>query len=288
MVRHVPFHLPPITHRAVIFAHFHPDGEIPAYTRRLIDFLASRAQRFIFISTCLNDAAARSLAASIEVIIRDNVGHDFMSYKTGWQRLGELAAYDEVLIANDSIYLAESARLEQTLAQLAQLPQHDADVWALTASEERSFHLQSFFIVFRRSALTHPALAGFWNGVEVLADKKDIIRRYERGLSQCLQACGMRLVAGYVADTGHDVRLMAKRKADGNKIRQLLLTLKMLAQPRRRCNPMHFLWDQVLMRQGILKLELLKRNPRGIDLDRLELELSKPAWQALQEDRAGW
>lgn len=271
--------------RAVIFAHFHPEGDIPPYTRHLIAFLLERAQRFILVSTCLNQAAAAALPAPVEVIVRDNVGHDFMSYKTGWQKIGNVSSYDEVWIANDSIYLAEPARLDQTLAQLAQ---QDADVWALTASQEHSFHLQSFFIGFRRRALTDPDVARFWAQVEVLPDKQEIIRRYERGLSQCLQASGLRLAAAYVADSAADICLMADRKANGRPLRRLLLTLKMLARPRRRCNPMHFLWDQVLARQGILKLELLKRNPRGIDLDCQDQLLSAAAARALQEARALW
>lgn len=266
--------------RAVIFAHFHPDGDIPPYTRRLIDFLQARSERFILVSTCLNSRAAGSLPHTMEVITRDNVGHDFMSYKTGWRQLDPPSIYDEIIIANDSIYLANPLRLAKTIDRLASV---DADVWALTASQEHSFHLQSFFVAFRTTAIAHPSLARFWENVSVLADKAEIVRRYERGLSVALKEAGLKMIAAYLADSAAELRVMAKRKARGNFPRNWLLVGKMLLLPRRRCNPTHFLWDEVLQRCGIIKVELLKRNPRGIDLDQLPTYLPESVSRELGE-----
>lgn len=271
--------------RAVIFAHFHPQGEVPPHTRRLIDLLRRRAQRFILVSTGLCAAAAATLPEDVELIVRANVGHDFMSYKTGWLRLGDAAAWDEVWLVNDSIYLADAARLERTLEQVAP---GAADAWGLTASEEGGFHLQSYFIGLRRRALAHPGLAEFWRGVAVLDDKRDIIRRYERGLSQCLLARGLTLEAAFQGASWRQLLLMARRKAPGRPVRIGLLLAHMLVRPRRRGNPTHYLWDQVLARQGILKLELLKRNPRNLALDLHTCGLAPAALDALRAAMAGW
>ncbi len=274
-----------IARRAVVFAHFDPQGAVPAHTLRLLDLLRRRSERLIVVSTCLSADGARSLPDEVEVIVRDNVGYDAMSYKTGWQRLGDTSEFDEVLFANDSIYLAEPARLEQTLDNLAA---RNADAWALIGSEEGGFHMQSFCFAFGRRALAHPCLADYWARVEVLADKQEIIRRYERGLSTHLLAHGLRLETGYLAQGTRTLLLMARRKAQGRPLRTWSLMLNMLLRPRSRCNPMHFVWDEVLARQGIVKLELLKRNPRGIDMGTLEQALSPAAWQALQAARLSW
>lgn len=273
--------------RAVIFAHFDPEGDIPAYTRRLIDFLLHKSQRFILVSTNLNVACARALPETIEVIVRDNVGYDFMSYKTGWMYLGDMTDFDEVLIVNDSIYLADEKKLEKIFTDF---DARDTDAWGLTASEEGQFHLQSFCIGFRRGALSHPVLTDFWTRLEVLSEKKKIILRYEIGLSQCLLSCGLKIEAAYLANTRHDIFLMSYRKAKNRSMKTLFLMIRMFVQPHRRCNPMNYLWDQVLARQGILKLELLKRNPKNIDIDLSILKkLLAPAdLQALQATRAGW
>lgn len=268
--------------RVVIFAHFHPDGDIPPYTRRLIDFLQARAERFILVSTCLNMPAARSLPDTIEIITRDNVGHDFMSYKIGWRQLDRPSIYDEIIIANDNIYLANPSRLAKAIDRLESV---DTDVWALTASQEHSFHLQSFFVAFRNTAIVHPTLGLFWENVDVLAEKAEIVRRYERGLSAALQKAGLKLVAAYLADSAAELRVMARRKAQGNFLRNWLLVGKMFLLPHSRCNPTHFLWDEVLKRHGIIKLELLKRNPRGIDLDQLHTYLLESVSRELGETR---
>jgi hypothetical protein len=53
-------------------------------------------------------------------------------------------------------------------------------------------------------------------------------------------------------------------------------------------NPTHFLWDSLLDRFAVVKLELLLKNPFGLNLTRLHSRMEfSPESQALLRDAAG-
>jgi lipopolysaccharide biosynthesis protein len=271
--------------RAIIFAHYHPRGLVPEYTRILIETLRTACERFVLVSTQLSDSARASLPRYLEVSVRENVGHDFMSYKTGLLELGDWEIYDEVLFVNDSFVTLDPDRL---LAVLGTTMLRNEDVWGLTGSHEKGFHLQSYFLGFRKEALAHPAFHRFWADVEVLADKRDIIRRYERGLSDCLKAAGLSLHAVFAVVAWSDIVCMAWRRARGHVLLALFGSAQMLIFPRQRRNPTHYLWDRCLDRLGVVKVELLRTNPKGLCLDELEAQLSAEQKRILALARADW
>lgn len=271
--------------RAIIFAHYHPRGWVPEYTRILIETLHTVCERLMFVSTRLSDGARTGLPGYLEIIVRENVGHDFMSYKVGLFELGDWEVYDEVLFVNDSFVTLNPDRL---LAALGATAFVNTDVWGLTGSHEKGFHLQSYFLGIRKSALTHPAFHRFWADVEVLADKRDIIRQYERGLSVRLQAAGLSLHAVFAATAWSDVLSMAWRRARGHIALALLGSVQMLISPRQRRNPTHYLWDHCLAKLGIVKVELLRTNPECLCLDELEAQLNTEQKRILSFARSDW
>ena len=113
-----------------------------------------------------------------------------MSYKVGIEELN-LDTYDELIICNDSIYGPL-----QPLSQLFdKCDLMQADVWGITDSYQQSYHLQSYFIIFKQKALKSRAFTNFWSHVTVLNEKKDIIKCYEVGLSKTLRKDGLKLDA---------------------------------------------------------------------------------------------
>ena len=55
-----------------------------------------------------------------------------------------------------------------------------------------AWHIQSYFLVFRRRVLDSEAFAAFWRSVLPYTDKDQVIRSYEVGLSEFLVEAGMR------------------------------------------------------------------------------------------------
>jgi lipopolysaccharide biosynthesis protein len=66
-----------------------------------------------------------------------------------------------------------------------------ADLVGLTESLEIRHHFQSYFLLMQPSALAHPGMRAFWDGVRILDDKLAVVKEYETGLKQFAEERGM-------------------------------------------------------------------------------------------------
>lgn len=266
--------------RAVVMAHFHPQGAVPPHTARLLQCLSSLTDRVVLVSTRLADDARAALAPGIEVIVRENSGYDFCSYQRGIRALGDLSDWDELIIANDSIYLLFPERLAGVIATMRQA---DVDLWGLTASHQQQTHLQSYFVAFNRPALQGETFARFWDSVEVLHEKREIVRRYEVGLTAHFLAAGCR-VGVALEPTARDRVRMAWLRAHRKPLRFLARLVRMAVNPAYGAqNPTHFLWERVLDTLGFIKVDLVRSNEKNIGLNDLPRHLSAGQHQELQQ-----
>ncbi|KAA5612501.1 lipopolysaccharide biosynthesis protein [Rhodovastum atsumiense] len=134
--------------------------------------------------------ALQSLCAGI--IIRRNIGYDFGAMREVIEHLDLPRADTEMLLlVNDSVY----GPLRPLDDILARMDFNQADVWGLTESWQRRYHLQSFFLAFGRTALTDPAFRNFWRKVRPVTSKWWVISRYEIGLTQAMVKAGLRVEA---------------------------------------------------------------------------------------------
>lgn len=117
------------------------------------------------------------------IIRRANVGYDFGSWGLALDLYPEVRRAEYVILANDSLvgpFAAISAVLDDFEGS-------EADVWGLVESQQISRHLQSFFVGYRYGVLAEPTLREFWERIEVIPDKSELIHRYELGLSARLR-----------------------------------------------------------------------------------------------------
>lgn len=242
--------------RAFVVAHYDPAGRIALHLRGLVSHLAAMG-RVVFVSTRLDDAAARELPPGVEVITRPNEGYDFFSYKRGIEALGALAAIDSLTVLNNSFVCLDPARLTRRFFARSRA---QIDVLGLTANFEGAPHLQSYWVSFEsRRALDSPAFARWWSEMQPVSDRDLVIARYELGMSQALKAAGLTLASAFTAPG---------------------------AQPGvAHRNPTHIFWESLMEEFAILKLELLRANPFHVDLGALRAVLqANPQWRALVED----
>ena len=68
----------------LIISHYHEQGIIRTDTIKLIIVLKKIFKKIILVSTKLKETAKITLPSEVKVIIRKNVGKDFMSYRTGF------------------------------------------------------------------------------------------------------------------------------------------------------------------------------------------------------------
>ncbi len=179
--------------RIALYAHYDPRGRIDPYVLHTLEALRAVCDDVWFVSTAALDGAAIAAAKAHcgRVWLRNNAGYDFAMWQYG---LGEvdLDAWDEVVLANSSVLGPVPGALEEMFAAMAG---RDCDVWSATDNFEIAWHLQSYFLVFRKRALAAPAFARFWDSVLPYRSKDQVIASYELGLSRFLDEAGLRLEA---------------------------------------------------------------------------------------------
>lgn len=255
--------------RIAVLAHFDPVGDMPLRTRRLIHQLLDVADRLVIVSTGLRVDVFKPDDPRITVILRKNVGYDFYSLKVGIESISDLWAYDELIIANDSIYMLRDRGFNEVFLRMTDA---NCDMWAMTVSQQVVAHAQSYFVVFRKSLMLTPAFAKFWREVRVVDDKWEIILNYEVGMTQQFVAQGARVEAAFKPTFGDYLTIAWRLAGRRKRIQPVQFLLELLNWRRvKASNLTHYLWDKVALQLGFLKCEVLRDNPNKLRMHRLAL-----------------
>lgn len=258
--------------RLVVVAHYDPFGEVAPHVLRHVAALGEVADRLLVVTTAaLTDEARAALGGIAEVVERDNYGYDFYSYKTGLDHVDDLTAYDEVVVCNDSFV----GPLRPYPAIFDAMAGRQVDVWGMTLSRRRTLHLQSFFVVFRRWVVGSQAFAGFWRRMTPVSDRREVITRYEIGMSRAMLEAGF-VLGSYFEEDERDARLAGARHLwqVGSHVvrlprrRWLSATRRLAPEP---WNPMAALADRALddARLPVVKLDTLRYDPYRLGSDML-------------------
>lgn len=173
--------------RWCVYSHFDKNNIVQDYVLNALKKFKDLGIGIIFVSTNpdLNSNSIEALQSLTNtIILRENIGYDFGSYKTGIQFiLANFNNIKQITICNDSIFgpiFELNSIYENSL---------NYDIYGLTDSIDHNYHLQSYFIIFNVNALTSNSFSKFWNNVELLDQKtpnfkQKIILDYEVGSSQ--------------------------------------------------------------------------------------------------------
>ena len=186
--------------RAVIVAHHDRDGVFDDHMVAAIDAYRAVADHLVVVSTSAPMLPAAAAPLVDHFLCRPNEGYDFCSWRAGIGLLGQMASYDEVLCVNDSVY-GPLFDLGPALAD-PRLAHADFGGMCLSTQDPAGGrtprpHIQSWFLVFRRPVIESDAFRGFWSSVVPLEHKRDVVERYEVGLSERLVEAGFRMAALY-------------------------------------------------------------------------------------------
>ncbi|MCP9889261.1 glycosyltransferase [Cyanobium sp. ATX 6A2] len=166
------------------------------------------------------------------VLIRENEGHDFGSWKAGisycWP---DVMQTPELILANDSCY----GPIFSLEGLFRRLKQSSADVVGLTEVTTVRPHLQSYFIAYRSRVVRAPVFREFWERVSTWNSKIELVKHNEVGWSATLEKAGYTREALYMQGHG---------------------------------NITHTHWKELIeeKRFPFIKKELLERNPRRMDI----------------------
>ncbi|OYV86183.1 MAG: lipopolysaccharide biosynthesis protein [Acidiphilium sp. 21-68-69] len=230
------------------------------------------------VREALFDYIAQLAASGRSVVFLTNAG-ELDPSAGGWRDAIETldlprAGTEEIIIANDSIF----GPIRPIDSMLLRLDYDEADVWGLTESWQRRYHLQSYFVAFGPRALRSPAFRRFWSGVIPAPSKAYVIGKYEVGLTQAMIRGGLRVAAlwPYEALTRQITRdqlapyldIEPGGRADPHDLTRWLhvLRLRDAIARRRPLNPTSDLWRHLLLSgYPFIKRELLRDNPTRVE-----------------------
>lgn len=177
--------------KIAIFAHYNKYNQVQEYVKYYLSQLSVVCDEIICVTTSAlstNDIQQLKLYCS-DVILRENVGHDFYSYKVGLASIQDLRRVDKLILCNDSCF----GPLFELQNIYAKLINSSGDFCGISANSRPSLHLQSYFLIFSPQVVNSAAFNDFWQELEIISDKDSIVNNYEVGLSQCLLSAGFKL-----------------------------------------------------------------------------------------------
>ena len=253
--------------RAVLYAHYDRNDIVEDYVLYALREHRRFCDTLIFVSTAGLDDKEQEKAARYadRILVRDNSGYDFMSWKCALALLDNLENYDEILFTNDSIY-GPLWPMEKVYEQSSRI---DADLWGLCINHQVSRHVQSWFFAFRKILIRSGVMQEFWETVHPIEHKMTIIKKYEIGLSKFVEK------RGYITGAMFEPHWLSPTE----KLRLIIQDMN-LREPRRSfkfakrvihaktMNPNHELWREMIQ-AGVpfIKVELLRDNPQNVGLE---------------------
>lgn len=232
--------------RLAIFAHFDGQAEVKRHITFYLKALREHCAEITFLSTApLPEAELAKVRPYCgTTLLKENVGLDFGMWKHALDRM-EVGDWDEIVLTNSSVF----GPLWSLAPAFDRMSRSACDFWGMTDNLEIAWHLQSYFLVFKRSVLGSAAWRSFWSAVLPYRNKDQVVRSYEVGLSVFLVENAFRAEAlvpiRSLPPLPFPIRLVKKRNR----------------------NPTTF-YPTLLLERGMpfVKAELLRDNPARIPL----------------------
>jgi lipopolysaccharide biosynthesis protein len=251
--------------RLGVFAHYDPEGVVDEYVVRLVKALREVCDLLVFVSASPGLLPSNVHVDADLVIVRENRGFDFSSWKAGLDAVPHWDRFDEIVLCNDSVYgpLSSLSGAFDTMAS------DRCDFWGITDNREIDHHIQSYFVVFRAPVIRSEAFRCFWNQMRPLSDKWHVIVDYEVALSRTLIGAGFR--PGTLFHDDILVRLHATRIAIQRCVQHVVHHPASLRRPnwvwqaKYRFNKTRYFWkDLIRRRMPFIKVDLFRLNPMNV------------------------
>jgi len=247
-------------------------------TARILNALTRAGLQVIVVDTSPEEVDAVTLlkeaSPSVSVVRRENEGWDFGSWIEAIKAFKVLESpITRLLLTNDSYFA--TAGFDQTVRSVLQSA---SDITGVTDSLAHGRHLQSYLLSFRISQNVSRFLEYLTEKVGIQVSREAVIEVGELGLAGMAHQHGLissaifpyeRLADSFVRDFK---RLVAEEQGFGlirgedDLVPSVHRCMSYLARGV-RLNPTHFFWRQMLQEgAGVIKRELIEKNPNRIDL----------------------
>lgn len=182
--------------KIAVLAHWADKPKISRSLTKLIQELIRNSYEVVLVSACeSNDELEfeNDLKSKITVLRKPNYGYDFGSWSVALSFFPDIFKATEVLILNDS-NAGPFGSLSEILQTMSDSP---FDITGITDSLQIRYHIQSYMMHFKNSAMQKDEIWDFWTNVRHQDDKQSVIQAYELGLTSRAQSSGLFVGAIY-------------------------------------------------------------------------------------------
>lgn len=180
-----------MSHKVAIYLVYQPKG-LSNSTFKTINALKRNGFSVMVVSNAkLSGADLNRLSIEAEVTLeRPNYGIDFGGYRDAVLCLWSYQiSIDELLILNDSI-LCHCGDFDDFMSSIEECSEDVISAVGLKGRQKEETILASYFVMFRRVVLVHPAFIKFWQTYRMANSRYTTVRRGERALSDFIKTSG--------------------------------------------------------------------------------------------------
>jgi lipopolysaccharide biosynthesis protein len=243
--------------RLVLFAHYDPHSIIDPHVIASINgFNLANCDVVFITSTHSQVEISKVINLCAAVIIKSPGGRDFGSWQIAIQSIKrEFFAYDSIVWVNDSIYYP----LFDPNEMFDVMEKRNLDFWGVTDSETIRHHIMSWFWSFNKKIINDGWFDWFENNNNTSYTKWAQIRNLETRIPGSFNRNGYK-IGSFI--TASDIKQYFDRS----------LVKDPRFSGRTDFTMTHIFWDLIIkeFRCPALKVELLRDNPLGIDISKLQ------------------
>ena len=234
--------------RLCFFAHHDDSNRFADYIFAFIRGLETRGFETIMITTTTDEAEIERLPRSVKrVLIKNNVGRDFGQWWIALENLEpELHHYDEYLLTNDSFYFP----IVDPKPVFDKMDPGNYDLWGMNDSDGETWHLCSYFWVFKRDLFINEFMPRFRKEMVPSYGRWDLIRCFETRYSGLYRSMGYKV--GTYVDNKEVVEFVRENMPQDPRLERCGVPV----------NVYHMFWDVIIkdFNCPIIKVEVLRDN----------------------------
>ena len=155
-----------MTKRMAVYCFYDRDGIVDDYVVFFLRALRKTASKIsCLVKGVLSESGRKALeGCTDEIIVIKKAGFDAWAYQRFVNgRLDEIREYDELIFCNNSFF-GPLYPLEDVFREMDGRDEQ-SDFWGMTAQQRISEHLETYFMVFRKKAITSSVFADFFRNI---------------------------------------------------------------------------------------------------------------------------
>jgi rhamnosyltransferase len=266
-----------LSKKYLIIAHYHSSGLIRDDIVNLIKNFRNNFDKILFISTKLKISEKKKIQKYSKILIRQNTGYDFYSYKIGIEYLLKKKMYDNniLLMASSLFYL----KPQKLLNEINKIKKSNNTVYTLSKSWEIKEHLQSDIFYFSMNLFKNKLFLNWWKKIKKnIKTRQAIIENYELNFLEKIQEFnieGKTIFDDNINDYPNNFIKKLFKKLKNIFFKEIKIYKK---------NPTHFYWEKIYKKYGLIKIDLIKKNPHNVNLNNLKNYFNKKDLNKLKRE----